>query len=332
MEKKRKLINLTMFDLLKGIGIILVILRHSRYSFAEDTLWDKMVLSFVMPAFFIMSGYWLKPKKAVAGIKYSAKYALKPYCYVAAAALIISFVHRLLIHNISEWFSLYLVPFLTVGFSGTRIGAMWFVWTLFLTWVCFYCIINIKEERTQWAIVFCIAFIGSLMCKWITLPYQILQTMIATAYVYFGYQMKKKKLLEKKLSIYIILFMLALWCFCIYFGAMDLALFDVRLGIVDVLGSLCGAFLIIKLSVWINQFELHIFEPIMTIGRYTLWILCLHSLEMSVVPWRILFRFVEQDTLVGNFVWVICRCIFIFIGCCFLKNWPKIKKIIGRKK
>ena len=58
----------------------------------------------------------------------------------------------------------------------------------------------------------------------------------------------------------------------------------------------------------------------MTIGRYSLWVLCLHSIEMSVFPWDVLWRFVEPTSMIGILAHYVLRCTGILIGCIVLRK------------
>lgn len=66
-------------DLIKGIGIILVVLGHLPIN---DKL-HMQIYSFHMPLFFFCSGLFFKPKTIVQGLKKDIKSILMPYIFFA---------------------------------------------------------------------------------------------------------------------------------------------------------------------------------------------------------------------------------------------------------
>ena len=197
MKTNKKFVGLAMFDFLKGAGILLVLIRHSIYGLnisTDSPIW-QLLYSFIMPVFFLTSGYWLKNLNFREGLKTSARQLLKPYLIVIACIDIVGLIHRSLQHNIEEWLNLFLRQSLLV-MSGeySRIGFMWFIFALFMSWVFFYALIQIKNEKLRTVISIMICCVGTLLLKY-RLPFQLAQAMIAQLFVYAGYLIKKKKYL-----------------------------------------------------------------------------------------------------------------------------------------
>lgn len=328
----KKLINLTMFDLFKGVAMLFVLFGHSVvYSSGSlsDFWWGKILLSLLMPAFFLVSGYWLKKKKISVGIKSSFDYLCKPFIIFVVILLGVSFLHRMLSGNINEWVQVFLIPTLLVSTkSGSRIGPMWFVFALFLAWSLFYLIINIKNEKIHTPLAILLGILGGALMP-LKLPYQIAQGLVAFFFVYCGYLVKKKKLLEKKLHPVFYVLMVIVWGVTVVFGSMDLHDYSVRYGMFSMLGSLCGAFLLIKLFLYLNLLEWNVLDGIRWIGRYSMWVVVIHAIENAVFPWKILLKFVEPCSVLGIGAHFILRLIGIIIACFILQ---KVQMFLVRKQ
>lgn len=318
--KPKRLISLTMFDLLKGMAMLAVVMRHSIGWSVEETLIWKILYSVLMPVFFVTSGYWLKKKDIKSGFKTSCEFLLKPFILVILVINIIGAVHRGVLHNMQEWVDLFLIPSLLVK-SGvyTRIGPMWFVFALFLSWCLFYLIVNLRNEKLQIVLACISCIIGGILMKY-ELPFQISQGLVGFFFLYSGYYLKKKKLLDTKIHPGIYLLMVVCWGFSVLFGSMDLSTYHMKYGVVSAIGSLCGSFLVIKIFLHLNLVENKVFDWIKWIGRYTMWILCIHSVEAAVVPWKILFKYVEQNTAAGCLAQFLLRSLLIGVTC-----WGMIK-------
>ncbi len=319
----KKLINLTMFDLLKAIAVIGVVFGHS---FGEvDTLiigewYGRIAHSLLMPAFFMVSGYWLKKKKISVGVKSGVEYLLKPYILIILIIDVVGLAHRALEGNLKEWVDEFLLPSVLVSTDGaTRIGPMWFIFALFIGWILFYLVINIKNEKIHMVLAIISAIVGCALLPF-KLPFQIAQGLVAFSFVYCGYMLKKRKLLEAKIHPLAYVLIVIAWILSVLYGSMDLYSYDIKYGIFSVIGSLCGAFLMIKLFLYLNLLEWRILDGLRWMGRYSMWVVCVHAIEYAIVPWKILFRYVEQDTMFASVLHFVLRMIFIIIVCVIMQQ------------
>lgn len=332
----RRIVNLTMFDFLKGLGIIMVLFRHSIYESAllsGSNLWT-LIYTVLMPVFFTTSGYWLKKRTFREGLTTSLKLFLKPYLIVIACIDGVGLIHRILQHNMEEWLSLFLrQSVLVISGDYSRIAYMWFVFALMMSWILFYGLIQIKDERLQIAVSFILCFIGTLILPY-KLPFQIAQGLIAQIFVFAGYLMKKHRFLEKKLSAAVILGLAAIWLIGGYFSCReplcDLSMYEFGKGMPAVLCCLCGTVLVMEAGIRINAIENPLIERIALLGRYTMWILCIHSFEATVVPWKYLYLIVPRGGIVGCLLQLLLRCLFIFVVYYSLKQITRRKKNAGR--
>lgn len=321
--------TLTMFDFVKGLGMVLVLLTHSIPWDMQRNLFGAWCMSFLMPMYFITSGYFMKKKKPAAGFRESVRFLLVPYLITILCIAAVGLLHRALTGQLQEWVPIFVIPSLLVrSGEGTRIGAMWFVFALFLSWCLFYLLMEIKNEKLQAAAFVLAGILGGAILP-LELPFQIGQALIGTFYVYCGFLMKKKKLFTKQLSLPLLAGMLVIWAVSVLFGSMDLAFYDVKYGFVSILGSLAGSYLVLRCVLYLNDLDVAWMHPFRLIGRYTMWILAVHAFEAAVIPWAVLFRFTGEYTLLRVVAQLLLRSVFIAAGCVLIRRlqvWRRDKK------
>lgn len=342
---KKKLTGLTMFDLLKGIGIIMVVFFHSNAGgINTESIVHSCFHSVIMPMFFIMSGYWLKKRKVVKGIKYSAQYVLKPYLIAGLCVTVCSGLLKIVQGQMPFEYMLFQAGAFLFGFSdagGTVLGKLYFGWNgplwfmlaLFGAWCIFYMVINVKKEMVQRVLVLLIVIAGCILSKVDMIHFfDIPQALIATGYVYVGYDLKKRGSFNKEHKWYVLLLMTAVWIAGSAIGFIDLASLTIRYGLIEVVSSIMGAYVVIYAFLWINQLELKWLNPVCTIGRYTNWILCIHTVEMLAFPWEAVMGKLPNIVVFNIYViQLVARCVMIFVTCIFLKKLPLIKKKVFGK-
>ena len=325
----KKIINLTMFDLLKGVAMLGVLFIHSIY--LENRLfgsvwYERIGHTLLMPSFFLMSGYWLKKKSIKEGVKNGTVYLLKPLLLVLVIMNFVGFVHRAIQGNLQEWVDVFLVPsVLMTNTSNSRLGPLWYILALFWAWCIFYVVVQVKDEKRQILIAVLSALIGGILMPF-KIPFQIAQGLVAFFYVYVGYLIKKKKLLDKKLHFGVYIFLAAIWLLIVNVGSLDFYFYNVKYGIISVIGSLCGAFLLIKLFLYINLLEWKALDGIRWVGRYSMWFMCIHALEGAIFPWKFLFAYVEKGRWTGTLLQFVLRVLLILSVCIMLQKFQMYYK------
>ena len=218
---------------------------------------------------------------------------------------------------------------LVISGDYSRIAFMWFVFALMVSWILFYGLIQIKSEKIQIAVSLLLCFIGTLILPY-KLPFQIAQGLIAQLFLFAGYLMKKHSFLEKKLSISLLVGLAAIWLVGGYFSCRDplcdLSMYQFGNGIPAVLCCLCGSILVIEAGIRINVIDNSLVEKVGLLGRYTMWILCIHSFEATVVPWSYIYHFVSIGGIVGSLLKFCLRCLFIFVVFCLIKQIMRREK------
>ena len=318
MQKKSN-VNMVMFDFAKGLAMLLVVFVHSGTAAYVDTYPIVLIRSAVVAVFFMASGFWLRKRKLQTGIRLAARQLLIPYAITLLIILAVGFLHRLLTHDLQNYWDVFLLPVLKRG-AGPRTGALWFLLATFWTWCMYYMLMRLKDSRLRMALVILGAVAGMGLLPLHDYTYIIPQSLLMLPYIYGGYWIREKGLFDRKVPAWLLDVLsdpaLVLACF----GTIDVIMDVADFGIVNIAAQLLFGYALIYVTLLINAREWKWTEWIMEIGRHSLWVLCIHSIEMSVFPWDILWRFVDPGSIIGILVHFVLRCMGILVCCLALRK------------
>ena len=280
------------FDILKGLAIIFVIMGHCGVGSLRP-----FIFSFHMPLFFFITGYFLKKRPLKRDLVLSLKRLIIPYVFCTACIFVI-----VAIRNYSEnaWDDMsytkgYVIKFL-LGFKGGAspdwidgtIMTFWFVWAMF--WA--RCLVVFLLNRNWSEKILCVLFVslgltGDFLGENVFVPYCIPLGLSAASFIYVGYLVNQYKLLESANAVKIFPFLGVCWLYSWWQGGIDMALFWFPTGyIFGLLGAL-GAFL--ALFEFANSFyrKNSLFWRIICFwGRYSLVIYCIHAIDENLNNWH----------------------------------------------
>lgn len=328
MERKTN-VNMVMFDFAKGLAMLAVIFVHSGTVAERDTYPIVLIRSVVVAVFFLASGFWLRKRKPRTAIRQAAQQLLIPYAITLGIILAVGFVHRLLTHDLQEYLALFLLPVLKRG-AGPRTGALWFLVATFWTWSMYYLLMRLKSARLRLALVVLGALVGMGLLPLHDYTYLIPQSLLMLPYVYCGSLIREKGLFDKQIPAWLLVVMSVPALVLAAFGKIDVIMDVADFGIVNLTAQLLFGFALIYVTVLINARQWKWTEGIMQIGRHSLWVLCLHSIEMSVFPWSVLWRFVDPGSVGGILAHFVLRSIGILVGCLVLRKGQSLLR--KRKK
>lgn len=296
MEESFAKKRLPEFDVAKGIAIICVILGHLE-------IWNivRVVYTFHMPIFFLISGYFLSCRKDMIGfIRTKGKQLLVPYymtcfficCFSIPVSLLLG---RNVINQLEIWIcgAIYgsgAAPGIWHNFPSF-IGALWFLLALFWgTCIVRYVFENYANNLLlSSSCIFIISYIGWATAQKVWLPFSIQAGMTAASFILFGHLARKYDILSIKYSkiTYLFLISIVIWCIKFY---KNLAMVNCSFenGFMDILGALAASFLILKTCQWIiAKNYIHAITNILTwYGKYSIIILAFHIIELDLLPWK----------------------------------------------
>ena len=276
-------------DIAKGIGIFCVILGHMNNQIIRD-----IVVSFHMPLFFFLAGFFVKrivPWRSL--IRKKAKRLLLPYLFTCCSILLFVSLKHLCVGHLSliqsdflqwTWAALY-------GSGEPRqwgildiksIGPIWFLWGMFFGLLIYNFVLRCKHKLLMSVILFLSACTASYFC-W--LPWSFLPGVTAVLFLHIGQLSYAGGALEKLRLPYVVLAGI-IWGLCVYLVPVGLSMVGCSYNNIPVnlIESMAGTFIIL----YISRLSLHfprIAHWIELYGKYSLIVLCFHTIELYIMPW-----------------------------------------------
>ena len=326
---------MVMFDFAKGLAMLAVVLIHSGAVAEFDTYPIVLIRSVVVAIFFMASGFWLRKRKVKTGIRQAAEQLLTPYAITLVIIFLVGFLHRLVTRDMQDFLNVFLLSVLKRG-AGPRTGALWFLVATFQTWSMYYLLMRLKNARLRVLLVIVGAVIGSGLLPLHDYTYLLPQSLLMLPYIYAGYVIREKGLFDKEVPAWLLVAMSIPALIVAAFGKIDVIVDVADFGIFNIVAQLLFGYALIYVTLLINAKEWRWTEWIMEIGRHSLWVLCIHSIEMSVFPWSVLWKFVDPESIGGILAHFVLRSGIILVGCLALRKGQSLlrkwKKARANKK
>lgn len=385
MEFVRKLnrpvdTSIGMFDLLKGMAMLLIVFVHNRSIFPTLMLDEILryrdagivnylpnivsisivgrlcfavigaILVSIMPALFVFAGYSVRKRNITKCFSLQFKELLKPYLIATFVTVIINFVlhfcfFRYLPGAARE--SLKVLGGMLLGFSQNvqvgeitffANGPIWFVLSLFWSLVIFNIILNKVDESQIKYYVLGLSVIGWLLSYTKSTPFCLSQGLIGILYVWFGYYLRKAKILtsehDRDSIIKYILWVIIPNLIITFFGLLtEMADNVYSLGPINYIENGLMGIGVIYVYLRINQsINGKVSNALRYLGRYSLYFMIIHTVEMIAVPWYVFAGKFESHQITGFFVLYVIRIIFIILALVGVnKIMTLYKKVKSRK-
>ena len=277
------------FDILKGIGIIAVIIGHL------ETLpyypYRNFIFAFHMPLFFIIAGYFYKIKPIKKSFKKDFKRLVIPYLFTSTIVLIEFLLYAIYKNNFSRVFDYFFAIFFCSGSGHTSliwpivpcVGPIWFLVAMF--W-CKTIYNYLRIHHVNLVIIGAIAILATIVDKYIiNLPFCILPGISAIIFFMLGDICKDLKNLKHKnviLACAIITFL-----FCVFFSELSMVKCHYKYYPIDIIGACGGTYLFYKLSTFIVQSKSKYIKSFLTwFGVNSLIVLSIHTIELHRELWN----------------------------------------------
>lgn len=228
------------FDIAKGIGIILMIVGHMGWN-AKSIYIDNFIYAFHMPMFFIISGFFFKPKSNKECLKKILKKLITPYIVTCIIIIVYKVFEEIFYGNynniynvIKQW------GIASILGSGKRqifnftttIGAIWFLLAISFST---YFLNKVYNKKYSYIYVLLIFYIGYKTSQFVWLPFSIQSGMTGLLFMYIGCLMKKYDIFNKKIDVLFWLFIIGTFSFCcIFCGKLYLVENVFNDGIIDI--------------------------------------------------------------------------------------------------
>ena len=203
---KDRIMRLSQFDYLKGVGIVLVLIGHAHVS---SDVFTSLYL-FHMPLFFVASGCFFKLKEGQGFKDYvikKAKRLLVPYLFFLSIFICFNLLEVVLWHEEGELTSgiiMKLIQFAT-GLLGNAQSlayrTLWFLVCLFEVSILYWFMAHVKDLKKRTLLSLGLFAIGyGLQTANISAPYFIDSTLSVQLFYHIGYLFYNKGWYEKQFS------------------------------------------------------------------------------------------------------------------------------------
>lgn len=277
-------------DFVKGIAILLVILGHVMNHGKDNSINQLIyssIYSFHMPLFFIISGYFLKRSTLTqTTIVKNIKALLIPYLVMGGVMCIWQIFHNFdefCVVDSSCFFGTLLVGARYNGnFLVPFIGPIWFLPVLFNAKMI---TIPLIDRKVGWVLITVLAVISITLTKYahVVMPFGIQQACIASLFLMIGYSLRKHKILDYPIPWYCLILLLLVMLPFLHYFAVATRINSYHYNILSCFISSGISIVVIKCCketyALNNKVYNRIKEYITLVGKYSLVILCVHTLD-----------------------------------------------------
>ena len=294
--------RLTVFDILKGIGILLVIICHK---FMKEI--GPYITAFHMPLFFIVAGYFYKQNSFIVHLRKDFRRLVIPYLFICIATMFIA--------SVQESRTNHAVSIVTDVLYGCGTPA-WFLLGLFGSRAIFNRVLCLCPNRY---------IIVSLVISSIPLAISLndelpttlsfFSSICGVIFVAIGFYVKHHHVLELLDSHRIIAITLSVlfWLNTSIFGAVDLHYSVFKLWIIDYLGACGGTYLCYSVSRFVDLNTTKLKTILVWWGYFSFVVFSFHAIEYVFPNWHVLASF-SDNSPIRPFVILSFRLIFAWLA------------------
>lgn len=321
-------------DITKGIAIILVVVGHTLIGLKLN----DYIFAFHMPVFFICSGILFRQKDIKSVAVNNAKKLLIPF-YVSS---VIAIITRAISAYLQNW-TPEMIKTLTVNtaigalfgygsdggkwfFTVWMIGAIWFLWAFFWSNLIIQLVFKYTKDWEEWkraCLVITISLISCIIGQYIWIPTNIDIGGFAIIFIYVGYLFRKVRIWEaKKIPWYMYILFVLIWLEDSKLGGINMVIRFLP-SYLSVPGAIAATLILMKLSCFIEKIK-YIPTILCWCGKNTLKILCVHYIELVLIPWdKVVTLAGFQDRRITQFIF---RMIFVTVVVMFMNMFMKLIK------
>lgn len=307
------------FDMLKGIGILLVIIGHT---FMKEI--GPYIQAFHMPLFFMVAGYFYKYKPLKDQFIRDFRRLIVPYLFVVITTSLIAFAK----------------DFKATGEIDLHLGTMyecgtpaWFLLALFGTKQIFNMLFQFSKQYYL-LYAFLLSSIPCLIAHYIEIdPTLAVGSSICGVFFYaVGHYVNVNQVLIKSepYQAYIVVIAILLWLNTSIFGAVDMHYCIFQLWIIDFLGACSGVYLCYALCNSVENRSIQTTMVLTRVGYYSFVIYSFHAIEYVFPDWHQIASF-SDGTAVRPFVILILRLLFTYLFVLTTIHIPILRNLFFQK-
>lgn len=339
MEKNR----IQHIDIARGIAIICIVLGH-----LGNAHINRVVFTFHVPVFFFITGYFTNTNLCIKDfIKNKARTLLIPYALTSFLIILLGALEYLIfVDKTASWQALTGWLYAAIYGAGDSysspfyikaIGSLWFLWASFWSSIFLRCLLNIKKPLTRIIMVLILFIAGYWSRELFWFPLSIQAGCCATLFLYIAYLFYNSKNIFKKLPTELktaaTIFVLLTWLsFIKNFQSFWLVHCDIGRGIIDIWGCICGCYIIMLISLYIENHILILSKILSFLGKYSIFMLCIHSIELNTLPWWQIAQVLTRYGMPGYlqlYSVILGKLTIIIIGTIICAKWSLARKFFG---
>ena len=309
---KYKHYSLGFFNMARGLGTLIVIFGHSMALYMvppetqiQLTLFTgagRVLGASVMAMFFLISGFYFHPRPVGKCIKTQARLLLKRYYLTAGAIILCRGVLQILrgksagslvgMLTRTYLFGFNAYPATKIfGYDVGTVSLFWYILALFVGWVIYDVICVLTSGKTRWLLAGICVVCGWLLTEisqvW---PMSLPTGLIAVGYIAVGAEIRNYRLLEQPMPVLHAIVVTVVALASLAFGYVDIAVCSWKMGLLDVAGTFCVGYLLLRLytAVFSRRNPAVLARVIENVGLHSIWIFCIHGFEKALIPWEII--------------------------------------------
>lgn len=275
-------------DIARGIAIIFMIVGHLGLGYNPMT---KMIYSFHMPLFIIVSGMFFNEKEKFSTL--IVKIGKKLLLLYVISILFVSLISSLLygrefsIINVLKQIILAYSNYKTFFADTLTVGVLWFIPFLAIMKMLFYLVRKISNNDYVIGIMsFMFTLAGIILARnSIFLPWSFDIALSSMIFFYVGYVLKKYNYLEKILDNNIVVILLfIIWFIALSYHNIELAVRSYS--VTAYIAAIVGTIVVFKMSKIVHKFFQYLSEILMWYGKNSLYIICGHYIELKLIQYE----------------------------------------------
>ena len=312
------------FDIMRGVGMILVILGHLAHGFGVYIV--PVIYTFHMPFFFILSGYFYKSKNSITLLKRDMRSLIVPYIIVSIIVLLYGFIISILkddYSNFKYWYD--------ATIKMEDIGPLWFLLALFWCRQIYNFIYNrIKlNTNTKHSLLILIGFVFycfipciNNFCSFNLLC--ILNGFHALFYYSLGNILRERNILQRiKLNGITLIILILVFVISMYYS-----LYGVDMGILKQNNIIMNIMVSLS-SFWIIYYICNMFNRIHVVGKYiakygqlSIVIYTVHTIMLRIVPFEKFILIISPglDIQIRSIIIVVLHLIITYYFCLYAEK------------
>lgn len=274
------------FDILKGVGILAVILGHSLI----PNYFRNFIFAWHMPLFFMISGYFYKPSSLTLSIKKNLRGLIVPYIFTAIALFIFTVVSVNIGYKEPKWYEEVVNSLVAIVYgAGSQdlpnggnyyVGAIWFLLALFWCRITFN-LIYTQLRKYYILITIAISLVSTILAHYIFVPLDILQGFSALLFFLVGFLAKEKGFLKSEISFLLVITTFVLLLLSAMMGPVGMVTCYYPAFMLNVIAAIGGGILFYHLSSKLVGKKIGIL--LAYIGKLSLIVLCIHILDLRFI-------------------------------------------------